>query len=137
MNAEQKGAWFVLVLDGLACIAFVALGLALNFRAAPAAFSLFAGWAFLPLFWWGAEKPDERDITISRTATGLGGMASYTAFVLGCMGTWGIVFAWQGKGAVSIHALSFITCLGALVYFTVRSVVILVLYGRQVEADNA
>ena len=136
MNAEQKRAWFVLVLDAIVCIGFVALGLAINFRVAWAALGLFAPAGFIPLIGRG-EKPDERDVAINKHATLAGGMASYTAFVLACMGTWFAVFVWQEEGAVSVHVLSQITLVGVIVLFTVRSIVILVLYGRQVETDRA
>ena len=66
-----------------------------------------------------------------------GGMVSYLAFVLACMGTWFAVFVWQEERSVSVHVLSLITGVGAIVFFTVRSIAILVLYGRQVETDRA
>jgi hypothetical protein len=83
------------------------------------------------------ERPDERDKAIARRATLAGAMMSYLAFILGCMGVW--VFAWhvQGKDLVSAHLLPSITMFGAIVFFFTRSVAILVLYGRHVEADNA
>ena len=83
------------------------------------------------------ERADERDRSIARRATLVGAMASYMAFILGCMGTWFVVFMWQGRELVWVHILPEITLLGAIVVFFTRSVAVLVLYGRHTEADNA
>jgi hypothetical protein len=64
-------------------------------------------------------------------------MASYLAFIAGCMGTWFVAFAWQGREQVWVHLLPTITILSGIVFFFVRSVAVLVLYGRHTEADNA
>jgi hypothetical protein len=53
------------------------------------------------------------------------------------MGTWFIAFAWLGKEQVSVHLLGILTFLGAIVFYSVRSAAVLVMYGRHVEADHA
>jgi hypothetical protein len=136
MNAEQKRAWFLLVLDGMVCMGFIALGLAVSFRVAWAAFGLFF-LAFLIPFIGRGEKSDERDAAIDRHATMAGGVACLAAFVLACMGTWFAVSALQRQESVSVHTLPLITGFGALVFWSVRSAAILVLYGRKTEADRA
>jgi hypothetical protein len=138
MNAEQKRAW-VGIGSGIACVvgyialvpfvgplgATVALTLALVY---PFAFLVFPGWK---------EKPDERDRTISRSATSIGFMASYMAFVSGCMGVWFVAHEWQGRKMVSVHVLAVVTAFGFAVFCLVRSLAVLRLYGRHVESDRA
>lgn len=136
MNSEQKRAWFVLVMVAVACIGFVALGLVFGFRGAWGAFGIFGLAGFAPLIGRG-EKADERDISISRRATLAGGMASYGAFIFGCMGVWFVEFAWHRHDTVSVHLLGTITALGAIVFYAARSLAVLILYGRDVESDNA
>ena len=82
------------------------------------------------------ERPDERDKSIARRATLAGAMASYGAFILGCMGTWAVVHGLGKEEQVSVHALGTITMFGAITFFFVRSVAILVHYGRHVEGEN-
>jgi hypothetical protein len=136
MNGEQKRAWFALGLVGLMCIGFVVLGLIFGIRVAWAGFSIMALGAFSPLIGRG-EKLDERDRSISRHATVAGGMASYGAFVLACMGVWFVVYAWNREAQVSVHLLPVITMLGGTVFFAARSVAVLILYGRHMEAGDA
>ena len=136
MNGEQKRAWFALSLVGLMCICFVMLGLIFSFWVAWASFSIMALGAFTPLI-GRAEKLDERDRSIGRRATVVAGMVSYLAFVLGCMGVWFIKFTWQGQGQVSVHLFAVITGLGGTLFYTARSLAVLILYGRHVEAEDA
>ena len=83
------------------------------------------------------ERPDERDRSITRRATLAGAMASYMAFIIGCMGTWFYVYTCHREEQVWVHTLAMITQLGATVFFFTRSVLVLVLYARHTEADNA
>ena len=135
MNAEQKRAWFTLGVFVVACLGFVIIGLAIRFSVAWSAFSILGLLGFTPFIARG-ERGDERDSSIGRRASLIGGMASYLAFVLGCMGVWFIEFAWRGQSQVSVHVLSAITMVGAITLFVVRSLAILVLYGRHSEADH-
>jgi len=135
MNAEQKRAWFTLSLLAATCVGFVSLGLLFGFRVAWAACGVMGLGGLTPLIGrW--EKPDERDVSIARLATLAGGMASYLAFIAGCMGVWCVQFAWYGRNEVSVHTLGLITGLGGMAFFTARSLAILLLYGRHVEAGN-
>ena len=136
MNAEQKRAWLGVV-TGIACVVgYVALIPFLGPVAATGAFGLYGLNGIAPLI-GRKQRADERDRSIERRATLGGAMASYMAFIFGCMGTWFVAFAWLGKEQISVHLLWTITLLGWIVFYTVRSVVVLVLYGRHVEADNA
>ncbi len=136
MNAEQKRAWLG-VATMTACVVgyFVLLPL-FGPVVALAAFAFYGINGFAGFIGRG-EQVDERDKNIARRATLAGAMASYMAFIIGCMGTWFVVFAFRGEEQVWVHALGTITMLGGIVFFFTRSVAILVLYGRHMEADNA
>ena len=136
MNAEQKRAWLG-VATMTACVVgyFVLLPL-FGPVVATAAFAFYGINGFAG-FIGRKEQVDERDRTIARQATLAGAMASYLAFIIGCMGTWFVVFAFRREEQVWVHVLGTITMLGAIVFFFVRSAVILVLYGRHVEAEHA
>ena len=136
MNAEQKRAWLA-VGSGIGCVVgYLVLLPFLGPYGATGAFAVMGVNGLAPLIGRG-EQADERDRSINRRATLLGGMASYLAFVLGCMGTWFVAFLWRGDAQVSVHLLAAITFLGAIVLCVVRGIVVLVLYGRHVEAENA
>ena len=136
MNAEQKRAWLA-VGSGIGCVVgYLVLLPFLGPYAATAAFAVIGVNGLAPLIGRG-QQADERDCSILRRATLLGGMASYLAFVLGCMGTWFVTFLWQGHAQVSVHLMGAITFLGGIVLCVVRGVAVLVLYGRHVEADDA
>ena len=136
MNAEQKRAWL-----GVATMAACVVGYLVLFPffgpvVVTAAFALYGINGFAGLI-GRKDRPDERDRSIGRRATLGGAMASYMAFIIGCMGTWFFIYAWRREQQVWVHALTMITQLGAIVFFFTRSVAILVLYGRHVEAENA
>lgn len=137
MNAEQKRAWFVLGAFGLACTAFVVWTLTLGLRGAWGTFGIFGLGGFAFVLIRRREKMDERDFTIHRRAALLAGMASYLTFVICCMGTWFVVFAFQGDKQVSVQMFAAVTGAGGIVFYLTYSVAILVLYGRHVEADDA
>ncbi len=135
MNAEQKRAWMGVVTMAFCVVAYLSL---IPFFGPLIAFSVFGLYAInmFSVLFREKEKPDERDIALARRAT-LGGFAmSYGAFCLGCMGTWFAVFRFRGDETVSVHILGSITCFGFMVYYFTRSVAILVLYGRAVEAED-
>ena len=136
MNAEQKRAWFVLGVFGLACIAVVVWILTLGLRGAWGTFGIFGLGGFAALI-GRREKADERDAIINRRAALAAGMASYLAFILGCMGVWFVAFAWHRQHQVSVHMFAVVTFAGGIVFYLTHSVAILVLYGRHVEADDA
>lgn len=136
MNAEQKRAWLGVVTMSACVAGYVALLPFFGPIVAFGAFGLYGIIGFAGLIGRG-QRTDERDKAIARRATLGGAMASYAAFIFGCMGTWFVVFAWQGKQQVWVHVLPTITMIGAIVFFFTRSVAILVLYGRHAEADNA
>ena len=135
MTAEQKRAWFVLGLFGVACVAFAVWILTIGVRKAWCTFGLLGLSAFGLLF-RRRDRIDERDVMISRRAWLAAGLASHTAFVLGCMGVWFVAFAWHRQGQVSVHMFPAVTFAGGIVFLLVHSVAILILYGRHVEADD-
>ena len=136
MNAEQKRAWLG-VATMIACVgSYLVLLPLFGPIVATAGFAFYGINGFAGLIGRG-ERVDERDRMIARRATLAGAMASYMAFILGCMGTWFVVFAIQREQQLWVHALGTITMLGAIVFFFTRSVAILVFYGRHVEADHA
>jgi hypothetical protein len=136
MNAEQKRARLA-VWSGVAClIGYIALVPFLGPWVATAAFALFGLNGLAGLIGRG-EQLDERDKVIQRRATLGGAMASYMAFILGCMGTWFVAFAWHGREQISVHLMGTITILAGFVFYFARGVAVLVLYGRHVEADDA
>ncbi len=136
MNVEQKRAWLG-VATMTACVAgyFILLPL-FGPVVAIAAFAFYGINGFAG-FIGSNDGVDERDRNIARRATLTGAMASYMAFIIGCMATWFIVFAFQREEQVQVHILATIAILGAIVFFFTRSVAILVFYGRHMEADNA
>jgi hypothetical protein len=136
MNAEQKRAWLG-VATMLVCVAGYLVSLP-HFGPvrAVSAFGLY-GIVGFGAFIGRRERTDERDKNIARRATLHGAMASYGAFIIGCMGTWFVVNAFQRQEQVSVQVLAAITGLGGIVFFFTRSVAILVLYGRHIEGDNA
>lgn len=135
MNAEQKRAWLA-VISGVICIVLFAI-LAVFFGAtvATSAFALFAVNGFSGLIGRRA-KMDERDKSIVRRATVGGAMASYASFVLALMGAWIVVFMVHSRSQVSIHVLPQIVMAGAIVFWFVRAVAVLVYYRRHVDADD-
>ena len=136
MNGQQKRAWFVLGVFGLACIVFAVWAMTLGFRGAWGAFGIFglAGFAFLI---GRREKADERDATINRRAALAAGMVSYVTFIFGCMGVWFVAFAWQRQEQVSVQLFAAVTLAGGIAFYLAHSMAILILYGRHVEADHA
>ena len=134
MNAEQKSAWMGVISMAVCVVVFLALLPFFGPKVSFAAFALFAvnGFSFK-----AKEKPDERDKAIVRRAALFGFSASYGAFCLGCMGTWFTVFTFRGDESVSVHVFPMIAIIGLITLLFIRSVAILVLYGRAVEADDA
>lgn len=136
MQAEQRRAWFILGVFGLACLAFAVFALTFGLPGAWGAFGVFglAGFAFLIR---RREKADERDAAINRRAALAAGMISYVAFILGCMGVWFVAFAWQRQEQVSVQWFATITVTGGIVFYLTHSVAILIFYGHHVEAGDA
>ena len=135
MNSEQRMAWAIVGLFALSCVGFVVLGVLFGFDGAGGAFGLVGLSVFSRLF-GKAEKPDERDRSIARRATLVGAMMSYGTFIIGCMGVGFWAHHWQHQEQVSVYVLGAITVAGGIVFFTARSVAILILYGRHVEAEH-
>ena len=136
MNAEQKRAWLGVATTAACVVGYLVLLPLFGPVVATAAFAFYGINGFAGLIGRG-EQVDERDRNIARRATLGGAMASYLAFIIGCMGTWFVVFAFRREQQVSVYVLPTITMLGGIVFFFTRSLAILVLYGRHLEADDA
>jgi len=136
MNAEQKRAWLQVATMTACVVGYLVLLPFFGPVVATAAFAFYGINGFAGFIGRG-ERADERDKSIARRATLAGAMASFMAFIIGCMGTWFVVYAGYRKEQVWVHTLAMITQLGAIVFFFMRSVAILVLYARHTEADNA
>ena len=136
MNAEQKRAWLGVATMAACVVGYFVLLPLFGPMVATAAFAFYGINGFAGFIGRG-EQTDERDRNIARRATLGGAMDSYLAFIIGCMGTWFVVFALRGEEQVLVHVLGTITMLGGIVFFFTRSVTILVLYGRHVEAEDA
>lgn len=136
MNAEQKRAWFLVVVFGVACVGFIVSGLILGFRGAWGFFGLL-GLAGLTPFIWRGEKPDERDLSIRRRAVLAAGMLSYLTFVLSTVAVYFVAYTWRQQAMVSVDVFPAITLAGGVVFYLAYSVTVLVLYGRHVEGDHA
>jgi hypothetical protein len=136
MNGQQKRAWFTIAVACLACLAYLILGLAINFKIAFAGLGLFGLAGFTPLIGRG-EKWDERDTAINRRAALVSFLASYLAFYLCCFGTWVVVYGIRGEEQISVHLVAQFVIVGMIVAMTFHSIAVLVLYGRPMEADHA
>ncbi len=135
MNAEQKRAWLGVISLTACIVCYLVLLLFFGPRVATAGFALFAVNGYAANIGRG-EQVDERDRAISKRANVLGFTMSYGAFVLACMGTWIAVRMFGGEKSVPVHVLPTIAMFGFIVGYFTRSVAILVLYGRAVEADD-
>ena len=135
MSTQQKQAWFILAAFGLACIAYLVAALLVGLAQALPAFGLFGLGGFAALIGRGG-KPDERDRAINRRAAIAGFGASYAVYLFGCMGTWA-VNRWQHEAQVPVDFLPGLALIAMGAAFLARSLAIVVLYGRRVEADHA
>ena len=137
MNREQKVAWFIVINFTIAIIisltAFVILYVKVGTPKAFAAIAFLAICAISglsPLMFKedkGAVVRDERDKTISRYAALAGFGSSYLFVGLACM----LPFSIMGYDAtISVSWLPNIFMGAGLTLFYVRSITLLVLYGR-------
>ena len=136
MNAAQKRAWLAVVTMAACVVGFLVMLPLFGPWVAFSAFGLFGINGFGAFIGKG-EQIDERDKSIARRATLGGAMLSYMTFILGCMGTWFVVFRFNHQVQASVHLFPMITITGGIVFYFARSVMILFLYGRHVEADDA
>jgi hypothetical protein len=135
MNAEQKRAWLGVITTGACVVGYLVLLPLFGPHVAFSAFAIFAINGCAGNIGRN-EVVDERDKSIARRATMAGAMASYMAFILGCMWTGVVVYAFQRQVQVDVHVLGRIVLFGGIAFYATRCVVILELYGRHVEADD-
>ena len=137
MNAQQKRAWLGVITGILCIVGFLILWPIAGPMVATAAFGVFGLNGFSVLI-GRKEIEDERDRAIRHRATLGGGMCSYGALCLAMMGIW----AWchfithQATVMVEVLPTMAIVC-GLFVFYFTQSLVVLVLYGRHVEAEHA
>jgi len=136
MVPEQKRAWFIVIFFGVCLVLFIGLlaGSTLPLvRAINRSFCWFGPMLLiLPLLFRkkrvpGAVAEDERDRIIAGKATLAGGMSSFVAVVLVCIIPH-IKYWIQGKELIDIDILSSVLICGLTALFTVRSIVVLVMY---------
>lgn len=135
MVREQKRAWFVVGTFVFALVVVAVLVPLVGIRIAWGGLGLYGLGGLAPLLFRKKRSAvevaeDERDKMIAKTAALAGAMMSYLAFILTCMTTW-FVYMFQGKRAITIHALAIIVLAGGMVFFMSRTIAILVLYGRE------
>ncbi len=135
MAPEQKQSWWIVGCFIAAVAASVVLTAVAGIRIAPAGFGVLGLGGLAPLIFpekrvSGRVARDERDKAIAEKATLGGGWSSYLAFLLACMIPW-FIYRFSGRKVISIHVLPVIVMCGMLVFMLVRSVAILVLYGRE------
>jgi hypothetical protein len=139
MNAEQKRAWFAVIVGVTCTVVFLIACPFVGCGKAACVFGLFGicGLSEATRVRMGrGEKIDERDLTIARRATMIGAVFSYMTFFVGSMGTWSTLRYWWHQTQISVDVLCVIMAFGALVFIFSRSIATLVLYGRKTEADN-
>ena len=135
MVPEQKRAWFIIGVFAVAVVCFLLLIPFVGAKRAVGGFGVFGLAGLTPILFRKKRDSnevaeDERDKAIAEKATLGGGISSYTAVVLVCMITWA-VFKNQGKEVIGIGVLPHIVGVALTVLFTVRSITILILYGRE------
>ncbi len=142
MNKTQKGAWFQLLTAmslGISFGAVIILALTVGMPRA------WLGMGFMGLMALGQLIPrkeggrnkvqfDERDLLIEKRASLWGYCASYGFFVAFSSVTYSVV----GKGGlVSVNILPIMVIGGVVVLLLVRSVAILVQYGRAGKGEKS
>jgi uncharacterized membrane protein len=147
MNVQEKQAWYILALFALTFAAFAALT-ALSFAktggfhwAVTGAFGLFGLAGLTPLVGRkerreGKVVMDERDEEIGRKATLAGYGVFWMAFVVAGM----LPFFIKGPdGQVTLPSEAFPIAIvtGMMIVFTVRSLVIVILYRRDARGPEA
>ena len=137
MLPEQKQAWYMLVVFGLAVLVTAVL-VALAGRAGWGGLGICGLAGLSPLLFRRRRQPgevsfDERARMIHEKSVLAGGMTSYLVFIAACMVRWFWLMV-QAQETMSIHYLPFVVVLGAIALMVTQSVVTLVLYGR--EADG-
>jgi hypothetical protein len=71
-----------------------------------------------------------------RRAALAGFAVSYLVFIVGCMGTWGIVYELHDSQRISVHFLPLITGAGGFAAFLSHAIAVLVMYAGRVEGEN-
>ena len=133
MNIELKLAWFTIWVIALTLASCVAAGFLLGYPQALAAFALLGFLGFSPVIAKtspDASECDERDLSVAKRASLIGGMSSYLAVVLGGMILW-LVHFFGGKEMISVHWLPGLVTLAAIILLLVRSLVIVSQYSSR------
>ncbi len=143
MTRNEKIAWFNLAVAAVAVVFYIALfafatiwipkmplGPRISFS-----FAAFAvvGICGLTDVIFRKEPGDERDALIERRATFGAHMLFWLYFVGFAMSVWG-VHMYRGRETVSIHVLPLFVGSGFVLVVTIRSVIVLVLYRKAIDA---
>ena len=136
MTVLQKRALLIVITGTLSVVGYLILLVVFAKPAAAlSAFGLMGFCGIAPLIGKG-EKLDERDKSISKHAALSGFAMSYLVFIAGNMCVWLKVFSFENLESVSVHVLPMIVLIGGVVMYLTWGVVVLVLYGRHVEAEH-
>lgn len=143
LNPQERQAWFHLGVTALVVVVFFAVGLlgrawnapaGNNWYVAMSAFSIFGFTGLAGLIGRrerseGRIVADERDRDISRSGLIAGYAVFWVAFVLGCMTPF---FLRGPQGTVTLPTTVFAmpVWIGMVIVFTVRSLVVVILYRR-------
>ena len=141
MNAEQKMAWFMIILFCIGSVCFLALIPFFGLLGSLSVFGILGLFGFSPWIYRVKKQTvkvsvDERDRVIIRKANFAGAISSYMVFGVGCLLPW-FIYMYQGKNTIDIIILPLIAFAGLVVMLLVRSIVLLVLYSREVDYASA
>jgi len=133
LNAQQRQAWFFLAVFAATAVAYVAAVPFLGYKAAFGTFGILGLAGFAPLFGLKERQAgqvcfDERDQMIGRTASLAGFASAWVVFVAACMAPF---FAKGPDGTIPVTVMPMVACLCMVVLMGVRSLTVVVLYGRQ------
>ncbi len=132
MTAQQRNAWYNLLVFAVAVAAYLVLVPLIGFSRAWGAFGLCGLWGFGVLFYKrkrGRLVQDERDEQIGRRSLLFAYSVFWLYFVGACMIPWGLLF-FRGEESISVHVLPHLVFGGMIVVVLAQSVAILIQYGR-------
>jgi len=132
MTAQQKHAWFNLIVFAAVLLAYLALVPIVGTRAALGAAGLCGFWGLGNIFYCkksGEPVFDERDMQIHSFSVKLAYAVFWVCFVAACMIPWGIYF-WHGRETISIDVLPWLAFGGMMVVTVSQSLAVLLKYGR-------
>lgn len=143
MTRNEKIAWFNLAVAAVAVVLYIALFVMITAWKPEIPLTVrmsfaFAGFAVVGICGlvdviFRKEPGDERDALIERRAT-FGAHGLFWLYFVGfAMISWSI-HMYRGEETISIHVLPFFVMSGMIVVIVIRSVIVLVLYRKAIDA---